>query len=149
VFLWRISKYLTLDGRGGLEASARWHNVGRPVVYLSENPASALLEILVHLELKPNELPSGYKLLQVHVPDQVRPAQLEISKLPENWKGNEAVTRRFGDLWLDGNSAALLEVPSALVLHTNNFLLNPQHKEASSITIVSVEPLAFDERLLR
>ena len=57
MFLWRISNHRTLDGRGGLETSARWHTLGRPVVYLAESVASALLEVLVHLELSPVGLP--------------------------------------------------------------------------------------------
>src|SRR2546429_6312150 len=37
MILWRISNHTTLDGRGGLYASGRWHTEGRPIVYLSEN----------------------------------------------------------------------------------------------------------------
>jgi len=57
MFLWRISNHATLNGRGGLYTSARWHTAGRLVVYLAESSAGALLEALVHLELKPGRLP--------------------------------------------------------------------------------------------
>jgi len=41
--LWRISRHRDLKGIGGLKAGGRWHFPGQPKVYLSENPASALL----------------------------------------------------------------------------------------------------------
>lgn len=148
--LWRISNYSTLDGVGGLKASGRWHNRGCRVVYLSQSPASALLEILVHLEIRIDDLPKQYKLLQIHVPDSVRIERVEQTvKLLDNWKQDIAATRRLGDSWLKRDASALLEVPSALVPHTSNFLLNPRHKDSSSITVVSVTEHSFDSRLLR
>lgn len=149
MILWRISNYSSLDGAGGLKASGRWHNRGRRVVYLSQNPSAALLEIIVHLEIPVDNLPRRYKLLEVSVPDEVQIQKLDQSALPENWRQDVATTRNIGDLWLERNSSVLLEVPSALVPHTSNFLLNPQHKGASVITVVSVTEHPFDERLLR
>ena len=67
--LWRISNHADLSGEGGRRVGGRWHERGRPVVYLSEHPALALLENLVHLEIDPEDLPSGYQLLTVDVPD--------------------------------------------------------------------------------
>ena len=58
MFLWRISNYRTLDGRGGLETSARWHSQGRPIVYLAESVSGALLEVLVHFELVRHGFPN-------------------------------------------------------------------------------------------
>ena len=67
--LWRISNHADLSGEGGRRVGGRWHERGRPVVYLSEHPALALLENLVHLEIDSEDLPSGYQLLTVDVPD--------------------------------------------------------------------------------
>ena len=50
VWLWRISNQGTLDGFGGLRAPGRWSLRGSPVVYCAPDPATALLETLVHLE---------------------------------------------------------------------------------------------------
>jgi hypothetical protein len=50
--LWRISNFAGLKGIGGLRALGRWHFAGRPVVYLAEHPAGALLETLVHQEIR-------------------------------------------------------------------------------------------------
>ncbi len=150
MFLWRISNYADLSGIGGLKASARWHTRGRRIVYLSSSPPAALLEILVHLELDEGHLPRSYKLLEVEVPEDVSIEKLENwTTLPKDWPKKQAVTRRLGDQWLDRNSSALLDVPSALAPHTRNFLLNPLHKDAALIMIISISRQRFDRRLLQ
>ena len=150
MILWRISNYADLHGIGGLKASARWHTRGHRIVYLSSTPASALLEILVHLEIEEDLLPRSYKLLEVQAPDDVAIQRLEDrAKLPKGWPQKLSVTRALGDQWLDRNSSALLQVPSALVPHTSNFLLNPLHKDAAHIMIISISRQRFDRRLLQ
>ena len=51
MFLRRISNHADLLGIGGMQASARWHTAGQPVVYLAERPSSALLKSLSTLSL--------------------------------------------------------------------------------------------------
>jgi RES domain-containing protein len=58
--LWRISNHADPSGRGGLTASARWHNQGRSIVYPAETPAGALIEILVHLEVREGRFPHSF-----------------------------------------------------------------------------------------
>ena len=119
-------------------------------MYLSSTPASALLEILVHLEIEEGHLPRFYKLLEIQAPDEIGMEKLEDwAKLPKGWPRKQAVMRALGDQWLDRNSAALLEVPSALVPKTSNFLLNPLHPDAARIQVVSVSRQGLDRRLLQ
>jgi RES domain-containing protein len=150
VVLWRISNYTDLYGIGGLKASARWHSRGRRVVYLSSTPASALLEILVHLEIEEDRLPRSYKLLEVQVSDDISIEKIEDrASLPKGWQKKQSVTQALGDQWLAGNSSALLQVPSALVPHTSNFLLNPLHRDAARILVASVSRQGLDRRLIQ
>lgn len=149
MILWRISNYADLSGDGGLKTSARWHTRGHRIVYLSSSPSSALLEILVHLEIEEDHLPRLYKLLEIQIPNDISIEKLEDwATLPKNWKRKQSTTQALGDQWLNRNSSALLEVPSALVPHTRNFLLNPQHKDAARIIIISVSRHPLDRRLL-
>jgi RES domain-containing protein len=67
--LWRISNYADLSGIGGLKAAGRWHSQGRQIVYLANHPASALLEMLVHMDRDLN--PPTYQLLRVVVPSEL------------------------------------------------------------------------------
>ncbi len=112
--LWRISNHVSLNGDGGRLYSARWHTAGAPIVYLAASPAGALIEVLVHLELTDNEIPSTYTLLRVSVPLKLRIAAF---KLPATkvWKSDLTFTRKLGDSWLKSRRSALARVPSALI----------------------------------
>jgi RES domain-containing protein len=147
VFLWRISNHDALDGRGGLIASARWHTRGRPVVYLATTPAGALVEALVHLELRPNQLPKSYRLLKAEAPDDL--PRMRFSALTEDWRENETASRTLGDEWLSRAQTALLEVPSAILPETMNMLLNPLHPDAARVGMVWHEAYPFDKRLFK
>ena len=95
-------------------------------------------------------MPRSYRLLEIQVPGDVGIEKLEDwAKLPKSWPQKLSVTRALGDQWLDRNSSALLQVPSALVPHTSNFLLNPLHKDAARIMIISISRQGFDRRLLQ
>lgn len=149
MILWRISNYADLLGVGGLEASARWHTAGRPVVYLAENPSSALLEILVHLETDEDQRPDGYQILKVEIPDDVATGNVSANALPSDWKTDENITREIGDVWLAKMETALLRFPSVITPETYNWLLNPRHADARKATIVHVEKNLYDSRLFR
>lgn len=146
MIFWRISAFTDMTGRGGLLAGGRWHHAGRPVVYLAESPAAAMLEVLVHLEIDAEDVPDNLRLLRVDVPDD---ASIQaISALPEQWEEHVAHTRALGDAWLIANDMLLLKVPSAIMPHTDNFLFNPLHPQAAAAK-VSVETLRLDRRLLK
>ena len=147
MFLWRISNHRTLDGRSGLETSARWHTWGRPIVYLAEGVAGALLEVLVHLELSPVRLPKAYRLVKVEAPDEVSAQTISARDLVEDWVKDETATRTVGDEWLASKRTALLRVPSAIVPETFNTLLNSEHSEAR-LRILSHREYAWDSRLI-
>jgi RES domain-containing protein len=148
--LWRISNFIDLSGEGGLTASARWHTMGRPIVYLAENPAGAMLERIVHL-MDSNEdgiLPRFYQLLQVSVSDEVEIKQLNALS-PTDWKEHPEFTRAIGDAWLASLETPLARVPSVIVSHTWNYLLNPEHPDAKKLEIAEVIRERFDNRLSR
>ncbi|MBS0372797.1 MAG: RES family NAD+ phosphorylase [Proteobacteria bacterium] len=152
MILWRISNYADLSGAGGLAHHGRWHNRGRPVIYLAESAAAALLEVLVHVEAAhPGELPAQYQLLEIAVPDGVSITNVALpdgAPLAEGWQADLITTRRCGDAWLAKGASLLLRVPSAVVGRTHNLLLNPLHPEITGCRIVSAARYPFDERLL-
>ena len=146
--LWRISNHADLSGTGGLKYSARWHTAGHPVVYLAETPAGALLEVLVHLELSEAALPRHYQLLCVSVAPGTLVEDLRVPS-GEGWKRRLALTRAIGNAWLRSGRTPLARVPSAILPHTSNYLLNPQHPGASGLHIMERRRARFDARLLR
>jgi RES domain-containing protein len=146
--LWRISGFAALLGHGGLYASGRWHSKGRRVVYLADHPASALLEVLVHLEVDVEDLPTHYQLLAIDAPDGIAVTTLDAASLPADWRDRPAATRARGDDWLRHGASALLRVPSAIVPAASNYLLNPAHADAAQLSIASIAQAPFDRRLV-
>ena len=142
--LWRISRHQNLSGTGGLRASGHWHYAGHPVVYLSGNPASALLEVCVHTSA--NDVPPSFTLVRIEGPDLDVPSVAE-SDLPEQWRVQIDVTQELGTSWLRQNSAVLLEIPSAIVPETVNYLFNPAHQDAKAFRITEVLIYPFDSRI--
>jgi RES domain-containing protein len=149
VFLWRISNHNTLDGRGGLHASARWHSQGHAIVYLATSPAGALVEVLVHLELDPQHLPARYRMLKAEASDETQPRRIAVASLPDNWRDDLMLTRSTGDEWLIAGQSALLEVPSAVLPETFNLLLNPRHPDAQRVTVLWHQPFPYDRRFFK
>ena len=73
VNLWRISRHDDLDGLGGERADGRWHTAakGKRIVYLSEHPALALIEVLANLKGNPRLFPDAYRLMKISVHPKV------------------------------------------------------------------------------
>ncbi|HEV7600622.1 MAG TPA: RES family NAD+ phosphorylase [Bradyrhizobium sp.] len=144
--VWRISNYADLSGSGGVRAAGRWHSRGKRIVYLADHPASAVLEMLVHMDR--DLLPATYRLLRVIVPETIAIEAVGADTLSSDWTNQPAATREIGDQWLDRSSSALLQVPSVIVPRARNFLLNPVHPDAAGFAIAEVIDAPFDPRLL-
>ena len=144
--LWRISNYADLSGGGGLQAAGRWHTRGKRIVYLADHPASALLEMLVHMDRA--LIPATYCLLRVVVSENVVMDMIGTNTLASDWRTQPALTRQVGDQWLDQSATALLQVPSVIVPDGKNFLLNPAHPDAAKVAITEIVNAPFDRRLL-
>jgi RES domain-containing protein len=117
------------------------------VVYASEHPALAMVEVLAHMRMSLNNIPGSLKLIKIDVsPGAVISAMPE---LPSGWHANEPTSRAFGDRWLDSGAGLLLPTPSALLAHATNYLINTQHDQAATHLTELVEPFWFDRRYLQ
>ena len=142
--LWRISRHADLSGVGGLRASGRWHGAGQPVVYLSESPSAAQLEVCVHTAA--NDVPADFTLLRIEGPDAAM-RTVAAEELPASWQTQLEVTRDVGTDWLRKRETALLRAPSAIVPWTVNYLFNPLHGDAKRFRIAEALVYPFDERI--
>lgn len=147
MIVWRFSQHDSLDGRGGLLTSARWHTRGHQILYCAPNPATAVLEILVHSQVRDPSALGGHRFIKIHVPDDLSRREVEEAQLPPDWLRQKAVTRAWGDRWLMEHESALLFVRSVLVPETYNVLINPRHADALRIQRVAVFPYPLDARL--
>ena len=152
VRLWRICRKKDasdpLSGRGGLFASGRWHPKGRRVVYTSSTLSLAALEILVHTDK--DLVPGDLVQVEIELPSDVKKETIEPDALPRNWRRYPApaTLQRMGADWLDRGDTAVLQVPSSVIPHENNHLLNPLHPLAARIRVLTTHRFDFDSRLL-
>jgi RES domain-containing protein len=138
VILWRLCRrpFADLSGNGARLVAGRWH-AGQPVVYTAMEPALAVLEVRVNLDLAFEDLPRDYVLLRI---DTGAASAERLDSLPDQ-------PREFGNAWLAARRSALLQVPSVVVPPARNMLINPLHPNAAQITIAEITPFAFDARL--
>ncbi len=144
MILWRISNYTTLDGIGAKLNPGRWNSFGNAVVYTADHPASALLEMLVHIDV--SLLPDSFQLLKISAPDD---AESVTHKLTRNWIADEPATKAMGDQWLKSGASLLLKIPSAILPDAFNALINPLHPDARQLRIETVQSVPLDARLRR
>ncbi|MEQ1953305.1 RES family NAD+ phosphorylase [Mesorhizobium sp. CN2-181] len=140
--VWRISNFADLTGNGGLHGEGRWHAKGVPIIYCADHPSTSLLEILVHANRQ--TVPDFYQLIEMDVPDTVGHF---IPDIFEGWRIDQPRTRRIGMSFIEDGRFAMMKVPSVVMPRALNFIVNPLHRDAASITIVGVERYPFDSRL--
>ena len=145
--VWRFSSHESIDGRGGLIASARWHTRGREILYCAPNPATAVLEVLVHAAVNQPASLSKHKFVKIEIPDDLDRSQIDEQRLPPEWSRQLRLTRAWGDRWLAEQKTAICLVRSALVPETTNVLINPRHPQAVRIVRSAVFPYPLDKRL--
>ncbi|WP_394823243.1 RES family NAD+ phosphorylase [Pendulispora albinea] len=153
LILWRICrrKYGTtaFSGEGAKLAGGRWNRKGTRISYCGGSLALAALEMLVHVDV--NELPGDLVCLRAAVPDEVSFEQIDVTKLPRNWRATPApdALKDIGTDWVVRGSSAVLAVPSAIIPSEMNYLVNPAHADFERVAVGLPEPFGFDPRLRR
>jgi len=131
-----------------LIASARWHTRGKEILYCAPNPATAVLEILVHSQVREAAALAGHRFIKIDIPYDVSRQEVDEAQLPPDWSQRTAVTRAWGNQWLREGPSALLLVRSVLVPETYNVLINPRHSDAAHIQRLATFPYPLDSRLV-
>lgn len=143
-------KYLStaFEGVGSKRVGGRWNSPGRAIVYTSEHPAVAVLELLVHVR-RSQLLRDNYVLIPVEVPDELIEV-LDSTLLVAGWDAPEESrsTTDIGDSWYDQSASVALRVPSVVLPGQFNVLLNPHHEDWLRINKGEPEPFLFDARLV-
>jgi RES domain-containing protein len=107
----------------------------------------AALELLAHVDV--SEVPDDLVALSVEVPDAASLTEVMEKQLPADWRNrpDHPACIEHGNTWIASGETLLLRVPSALIPHEYNYLLNPAHPGAASL-VSSAQPFSFDRRLL-
>ena len=150
--IYRLTKAKYADtafsGRGSIRSAGRWHTAGLPVVYASDAPASALLEVLVHTGAT-SLLDHAYLLFAIQWDPERHLLVLPEAAWPDDWKALRwpSSTQRIGTRWFADRDSVLLEVPSAVVPYQRNYLINPEHPHFTELQIDGPRPFEIDARL--
>ena len=132
------------SGQGGLYASARWHTAGHPIIYTAQSLSLAALEILVRLK-QTNDIQPFYAY-SADIPEAFI---LKPNSYPARWKSRMAVSRSFGDAWLEAKTSTAILVPTVITPGEWNVLLNPLHPQFSMKWVTTgPDAYTFDARLL-
>ena len=83
--------------------------------------------------------------------DETLLSEVGWNDMPPNWRSSPAPAelQAIGDAWLRTGRSAVLRVPSAVIEHEINYLLNPAHRHFKRIKRSAAEPFMFDLRLIK
>lgn len=126
----------------------RWNPPGVPVLYASSTIELALLELLVHFDCHPEEAKPIELFTLALDEDDVQ--EVHPASLPDDWNNPKPPTllHDITRSWLAEGRSVALKVPSAVVAHTFNYLLNPRHGRIRQVRVLKVEPFVLDPRLI-
>lgn len=107
----------------------------------------AALEYFVQLDI--GDAPDDLVAVVADIPTQVPRSHVTISDLPTNWRTYPApeALADLGTTWARARQTAVLVVPSVVIPHERNYLLNPAHPAFSAIRVGTPESFAFDARM--
>ncbi|GAB3552002.1 RES family NAD+ phosphorylase [Spirosoma fluminis] len=147
MLVYRITKAVYADRLAASGGAARWNSRGQFVIYTAATRALACLENVVHRSGE--GLLDTFRVMLIDVPDELGFETIEPDTLPADWVDFRQydVCQRIGGEWLRTGRTALLRVPSAIISHEWNFLLNPAHPDFGRIRLKGNEPFTFDPRI--
>lgn len=138
-----------LDGMGAAlrMQGGRWNPPGVPMIYASESRALAFAEVVAHF----NELrrfPVDHRLVTYAVKGAKGIRRLMPNQVPQDWNAPGPAyprsTQALGSGFITSNDL-LMRVPSVIIPHEWNYLINPNAVEGR-LTIASIEEFSLDRR---
>lgn len=125
----------------------RWNLRGQFVIYAAGSRALACLENVVHRSGE--GLNSLFSVLRIEVPADLAVEELALAQLPPGWQPTSAYARcqPLGADWYRRQATAVLRVPSSIIAHEHNYVLNTRHPDFARVRIAGREDFAFDPRI--
>jgi len=138
-----------LSGKGAELVGGRWNSKGVAMLYTCSSRALSVTEVAVHTPL--GIVPSDYCLTQIDLSGNITIYELPQTQYPKDWQEfpHPVSTKRIGDKFIKDGKHLVMQVISAVVPGDFNYLINPNHKDASKIWIRNVSAFEFDERLFK
>ena len=150
---WRIVRKKRLPdaftGEGARLGGGRWNHVWTPVVYVSETLSLAALELFIHFTRKDIKLSKSLIAIPIEIPDSLKIMEISIKELKADWRMSPPSnsTKDIGTEWEQKGISPILRVPSAVIPHEFNLVLNPKHSDFIMIKIGKEQSFMLDERM--
>jgi RES domain-containing protein len=147
---WRLvkSRFVkhAFDGEGARLYGGRWNSPGVPVIYTSATASLAVLEVFANAQRA--ELLSSFQTLSCTFDES---HVIAVKHLPPNWRHSPApaALQEIGDEWLRTAASVILQVPSSIIQHESNYLINPLHADFKHVEPSPLEPFVIDLRLIQ
>lgn len=134
------------SGEGARRYGGRWNPKGIPIVYTAGSLSLALLELMV----QDQPLRASYVAFACEISEEVKVARIDAGRLPPDWRRASGIgaCQKLGAEWFSSGRTALLAVPSAVIPHETNYLLNPGHPDFARLAIGAMQAIETDSRLL-
>jgi RES domain-containing protein len=149
VRVWRIAStaHAAFDGEGARRHGSRWTPRGVPAVFTSSTLSLAALERFVHTD--PDLEPTDLVAIPAEISDDIAVESVEMETLPADWRTfpPPPALAAIGEQWFRASRTAVLSVPSVVIPHERNFVLNPIHREFAQLSVGRSEPFSFDPRM--
>jgi RES domain-containing protein len=136
-----------LTGRAAKAVGGRWNDVGSPMVYAASSIALAVLETVVHLGAE--GMVFNRYIVAIDIPAELY-RRREVMKEPlEAWDSipPSFKSKQFGSAWIHAKGRLLLDVPSVVVPHERNLLINPLHADIARLKAINLGRFVYDPRL--
>jgi RES domain-containing protein len=149
VRVWRIAglAHAAFDGEGARRYGSRWTPRGMPAVFASATLSLAALECFVHTD--PDLEPIDLVAIPIEIAPDVEIETVDVDALPGDWRTYPAPPSLaiVGKHWFDAARTAVLSIPSVVIPHERNFILNPAHRDISMVKTGKPEAFSFDPRM--
>lgn len=138
-----------LTGIGAQLYGGRWNKKGVGVIYTSESRSLATVEWLVHMPIA--YAPKNLNIATIEIPDSIKLKEIKTSDLSASWRNYPAPDEiaEIGTQWVLSNTSLALRVPSVVVEHEFNILINPLHPDMKRVKISNIGSYELDDRLKR
>ena len=139
-----FSRDLVASGR-----AHRWNLDEQFIIYTASSRSLASLELVVNTNaISP---PLQYKVMVISIADEESLfTHVLQSTLPPFWRSMSAYSQlqKIGSDWYKNKTSLILKVPSAVVPQEYNYIINTNHLDFGSKTLlVRTEDYFWDERL--
>lgn len=141
----KYARRLTSSG-----AANRWNLENEYVIYCADSRSLATLELVVRrAAIQPRFV---YKVMVISIgDDEALFNQIPLKALPEKWQSVDAYPnlQQLGSEWYNDNKSLVLKVPSAIITHEYNYIINTKHPDYKGhVKLVRQEAYFWDSRLI-